>query len=499
MLGLYPATLHGTAPRVAWTAGPYHDLVRVHAILLAGGAGDRFGAELPKQFVRLAGEPILLRAIRTIAAAGIDALVIVSHPDWIAETGRELAAAGLSITATVVAGGLTRNESTRNGLEALDAAPDDVIVVHDAVRPLVPLDVIRRAIAPVADATADATDTVIPSADTLVIVEDGAVIEIPERGRYRRGQTPQVFRQSILARAYAAASVAGDLTATDDCTLVLRYVPGARIVAVPGDEMNLKITTRIDLVMADRMLQMRTLSPADVTAIEGLTGARILVVGGTNGIGRAIADEATSLGAVAEVEGRSTGLDVRDAAAVDARVAAAAKRLGGLDHVVVTAGILRLGPLADTPAAALAEVIDVNLTGTINVAGAAFRHLAATRGSFTAFASSSFTRGRPDYVAYSASKAGVVNLVQGLAEEWAASGVRANVISPERTDTPMRAHAFPNESRDGLLGAQDVARATLRLLTSDLTGQVLDVRRHDASPVAAGASDSPEHVLDGRG
>jgi 2-C-methyl-D-erythritol 4-phosphate cytidylyltransferase len=140
--------------------------------------------------------------------------------------------------------------------------------------------------------------------------------------------------------------------------------------------------------------------------------------------------------------------------------------------------------VADAPPGVLAEVIDVNLTGTLNVARAAFRHLQASGGSFTAFASSSFTRGRADYVAYSASKAGVVNLVEGLADEWAASGVRANVVSPERTDTAMRARAFPNESRDGLLSAHEVAMATLRLLASDLTGQVLDVRRHDATPPA---------------
>ena len=455
--------------------------MRVHAILLAGGAGDRFGAEVPKQFVRLAGEPILLRSVRALAAAGIDDLVIVAHPDWMTETERELSAARLSIPACVVAGGVTRNESTRNGMLALDAEPDDVVLVHDAVRPLVPLDVVRRSIAPVADGTADATDTVILSADTLVIVEHGRVVEIPERGRYRRGQTPQVFRMSVLAQAYAAASLAGDLAATDDCSLVLRYVPDARVLAVPGDEVNLKITTRIDLVMADRMLQMRTLSSADAFAFSGLAGARILIVGGTNGIGRAIAEEAIQLGAQAIVEGRSTGLDVRDAAAVDARVEAAAGSLGGLDHVVVTAGVLRIGAVVDAPHGALAEIIDVNLTGTLNVARAAFRHLVATRGSFTAFASSSFTRGRADYVAYSASKAGVVNLVEGLADEWASSFVRANVVSPERTDTPMRARAFPDESREGLLTAQDVAHATLRLLASDLTGQVLDVRRHDVA------------------
>jgi 2-C-methyl-D-erythritol 4-phosphate cytidylyltransferase len=86
-------------------------------------------------------------------------------------------------------------------------------------------------------------------------------------------------------------------------------------------------------------------------------------------------------------------------------------------------------------------------------------------------------------VAYSASKAAVVNLAQGLAEEWAADGIRVNAVSPERTDTPMRHRAFPGEPRVGLLAPVDVARATLDLLRSDLTGQVLDVRKEDARGV----------------
>ncbi len=454
--------------------------MRIHAILLAGGDGNRFGGELPKQFVRLAGEQVLARSLRTVAAAGVDRVVIVSHPDWLAETQALVDAVGPSIPTTVVAGGTSRNESTRNGLRSLSADDGDTVLVHDAVRPLVPPEVIRRSIEPVVAGTADATDTVIPSADTLVIVEGDQVIEIPDRGRFRRGQTPQVFRASILARAYAAATAAGDLTATDDCSLVLRYVPGARVVAVAGDEVNLKITTRIDMVMADRMLQMQTLDPA--TALEparSLADARVLVIGGTNGIGRAIADEAERQGAHVEVDGRSAGLDVRDAAAVATRVDAAAARLGGLDHVIVTAGVLRIGSIADCSPAELAEVIDVNLTGTLNVARAAHPHLRASRGSLTAFASSSFTRGRPGYVTYSASKAAVVNVAQGLADEWSVDGIRVNAISPERTDTPMRRRAFPDESREGLLTTPEVAVATLRLLTSDLTGQVLDVRRHD--------------------
>jgi 2-C-methyl-D-erythritol 4-phosphate cytidylyltransferase len=452
----------------------------VHALVLAGGSGDRFGAEMPKQFVRLAGEPILLRSIRAIAAAGIDQLIVVTHPSWLRETQALVDGAGLHVPVSIVAGGVTRNESTRNGLAALAAADDDIVLIHDAVRPLVPLEVILRSIEPIASGRADATDTVIPSADTLVVVEGDGVVEIPDRARFRRGQTPQTFRKSILDRAYAAAAAAGDLSATDDCSLVLRHVPGVRIVAVAGDEVNIKITTRTDMILADRMIQMRTLSTAaDPTPTRSLAGARIHVIGGTNGIGQEIAVLARAEGAQVVVDGRRTGLDVRDYAQVETHVAAAAAGLGGLDHVICTAGVLRVGRAVDLTPAELAEVIDVNVGGSLNVARAAHAHLRASSGSITLFASSSFTLGRPNYVAYSASKAAVVNLVQGLAEEWAADGIRVNAVSPERTDTPMRRAAFPTESPIGLLPVRDVAVATLRLIRSDLTGQVLDVRRHD--------------------
>ena len=460
--------------------------MQIHAIILAGGDGNRFGGELPKQFVRLAGEPILLRTLRRLHGARIGRLVVVAHPRWLDETRRLIDAARLAdqMDVVVVAGGATRNESTRNGLAALGGADDDVVLVHDAVRPLLPLEVIQRAVEPIISGRADATDTVIPSADTLVIVDGEDVAEIPDRSRYRRGQTPQTFRVGVLARAYAAAEAAGDLSATDDCSLVLRYVPDARMLAVAGDEINMKITTRIDMVMADRMLQMSVLVPGpEPTPTATLAGSRILVVGGTTGIGRAIAEGAREQGAQAEVTGSSLGLDVRDYGAVERCLREAAERLGGLDHVVCTAGVLRIGPIAATDPAVVAEVVDVNLTGSLNVARAAYPHLRATRGSITFFASSSFTRGRPDYVAYSASKAAVVNMTQGLADEWAPDGIRVNAMSPERTDTPMRRVAFPEEDRTGMLGADEVARATLRLLASDLTGQVVDVKRHDVAGV----------------
>ena len=461
---------------------------RIHALVLAGGSGDRFGAEMPKQFVRLAGEPILLRSIRAIASAGVDNLVVVTHPSWLRETNGLLETVELEVPVSVVAGGATRNESTRNGLAALEASPDDIVLIHDAVRPLVPTEVVLRSIEPILSGRADGTDTVIPSADTLVVVEGDDVVEIPERARYRRGQTPQTFRMRVISQAYAAASAAGDMSATDDCSLVLRHVPGARIVAVPGDEVNLKITTRTDMVLADRMIQMRTLSAtSEPTPTRSLDGARIHVIGGTGGIGAAIADGARREGARVIVDGRRTGLDVRDYDSVEGHLAAAAAELGGLDAVICTAGVLKVGRAIDLSPADLIEVVDVNVSGSLNVARAAHPYLAESHGSLTLFASSSFTLGRPNYVAYSASKAALVNVAQGLAEEWATDGIRVNAVSPERTDTPMRRTAFPGESPIGLLPVEDVAAATLRLIRSDLTGQVLDVRRHDGVGQAAGA------------
>ncbi len=138
-------------------------------------------------------------------------------------------------------------------------------------------------------------------------------------------------------------------------------------------------------------------------------------------------------------------------------------------------------PLVETDASTLAEVVDVNLTGTLNVARAAYPHLRASRGSLTVFTSSSFTRGRASYVAYSASKAALVNMAQGLSDEWADDGIRVNAISPERTDTPMRQRAFPDEVGAGCSMRTRSRSRRCGCIASDLTGQVLDVKRHDAS------------------
>jgi NAD(P)-dependent dehydrogenase (short-subunit alcohol dehydrogenase family) len=110
------------------------------------------------------------------------------------------------------------------------------------------------------------------------------------------------------------------------------------------------------------------------------------------------------------------------------------------------------------------------------IAQESFQYLHATRGQLLFFTSSSHTRGRAGYAVYSATKAGVVNLTQALSDEWAEAGIRVNCMSPQRTDTPMRRNASGEEPSETLLDPARVADATIDVLRSSMTGQIIDVR-----------------------
>ena len=222
------------------------------AIVLAAGAGERLGGAVPKAFAALSGVPIVVRAVRGVAAGGADRIVVVVGPDRLAEAAAVVDAPD-GVALSIVAGGASRVESTRLGLAGLQGDPADVVIVHDAARPLAAAETFRAAVAAVR-AGADGATAALPAADTIAFVDGQLITEIPTRSRLARIQTPQAFRRDVLTRAHEAAAAAGDAAATDDCGLVLRYVPGARIAWVQGDERNLKITTRLDLELATRLL-----------------------------------------------------------------------------------------------------------------------------------------------------------------------------------------------------------------------------------------------------
>ena len=143
--------------------------------------------------------------------------------------------------------------------------------------------------------------------------------------------------------------------------------------------------------------------------------------------------------------------------------------------MVNAAAILNRQPLANMSLAEIAESINTNILGAINVARLSYEYLRASRGHLMLFASSSYTYGRASYSTYSASKAALVNLTQALAEEWGEAGIKVNCVNPERSATPMRTKAFGHEPPETLLDPDEVARKALGILIGSATGYIYDI------------------------
>lgn len=452
------------------------------AIVLAGGTGSRVGLETPKQLLKIAGRSVLAHTLAVFENhPGIDEVVLmmaVGHLDAARAIVRE---EGFTKVAHVLEGAETRNATTERALAAVPHDDCDVLV-HDAVRPFLSTRIIDDCIA--ALRTYEAVDVAIPSADTIIQVEDDVIESIPDRARLRRGQTPQGFHIGTIRRAYALAAQDDGFAATDDCGVVLRYLPGVDIGVVRGEDRNMKITDPIDLHIADKLFQLANSElpqqQGEDDYREALEGKVVVVFGGSYGIGADIAAFAAKHGASVHSFSRSaTGTRVEDRRDV-AEAAAAVDRIEGrVDFVVNTAGVLPRGELVDASEETIHSSIEVNYFGPIFIAQQFFPLLQRTRGSLLLFTSSSYTRGRAGYSLYSSAKAAVVNLTQALADEWSPHHVRVNAINPERTGTPMRTQAFGAEPAGSLLESGEVARRSVDVLISGSTGQIFDVRKHD--------------------
>lgn len=455
--------------------------VRAVAVILAGGTGSRVGLTVPKQLLKVAGRPVMEHTIAVFEAAeGIDDIYVLMHPDHLQEA-IEIASRFPKVRA-VLPGRETRNATTQAALDALHGMPDDTkVVIHDAVRPLVSQQIITDSLA--ALDSHEAVDVAIRSADTIIEVDDEAIlVGVPPRNSLRRGQTPQSFRLRTIRDAYRWAWEDPGFSATDDCSVVLRYSPHVPIVVVNGHESNMKITEPIDVYLADRLFQLRSHDApqphTDEYYSEKLTGKSIVVLGGSRGIGAELTRLARRFGANVHAFSRSTtGTHIESEDDIVAALRSAVERSGRIDAIVVTAGVLTRGRLRDMPVGDVVSAVNINYVAPMLVARAGFQYLSATHGHLLLFTSSSYTRGRADYAVYSSAKAAIVNLTQALSDEWSEDGVRVNCLNPERTATPMRTEAFGPEPASSLLTAEDVARAALDVLASDSTGAVVDVRR----------------------
>lgn len=217
--------------------------MRIAAILLAAGRGERLGTDAPKAFTELDGRPLLLHSFDAVRSSLEGAAVVVTVPqDWEARTS-----ALVGNGARVVTGGDTRQRSVAVALEAIghDEEPD-VIVCHDVARPFATAALFGAVVGALeGDGGADGAIPVIDVADTLMRVDDGHVVETIPRKGIVRVQTPQAFRYEALVRAHREA---GDEGATDDASLLERI--GLRVATVEGEADNIKITTLEDLRLA---------------------------------------------------------------------------------------------------------------------------------------------------------------------------------------------------------------------------------------------------------
>ncbi len=231
--------------------------MHVTAIVPAAGGGTRLAGEQSKQYLPLAGIPLLARTLRALWASGrVDHLILVVPPGHEARCRMEiLEPFGLHADA-VVPGGADRQASVFAGLSRVPEGTD-LVLVHDGARPFITAEVIQSAVS-LAGAVGAAV-VAVPITDTIKVVgPDGSVKETPERGRLWAAQTPQVFRPALLREAHLRALQDG-FRSTDDSALVERL--GHPVRLVPGSPENLKITTTADLAQADHILQARHREP----------------------------------------------------------------------------------------------------------------------------------------------------------------------------------------------------------------------------------------------
>jgi 2-C-methyl-D-erythritol 4-phosphate cytidylyltransferase len=232
--------------------------MRMVAVVLGGGTGQRIGAPLPKQLLRLGDRTLLEHCVAAFEQApGVDEILVVMAGDYV-EQARAMLGGGYGKVTGVIAGGVARSDSTRVALAALAASGEDPadcgVLLHDAARPLVDQRIIADCVAALAVQHRDAAGVAVPTSDTIVITNNGVMHSIPRRETLWRCQTPQCFRLPVITRAHELAAADPEFAPTDDCGVVLRYLPDVKVHIVPGSERNLKITYPQDLAVAETLL-----------------------------------------------------------------------------------------------------------------------------------------------------------------------------------------------------------------------------------------------------
>lgn len=227
---------------------------RAFAVVPAAGMGKRMGASINKQYLQLGGKPIVARTLEVFQQSpSIAGIILVIPQDEIPYCQHEVVDRyQLSKVLKIVAGGAERQYSVLNGLRELQRHADDrdVVLVHDGVRPFITEALLQQSIA--LATTGVGALVAVPAKDTIKVVQDGVVVDTPDRSTLWQAQTPQSFQFDQIFKAYLQAE-ADAFLGTDDCSLLERS--GMTVRIVQGSYQNIKITTPEDLVLAEAFLR----------------------------------------------------------------------------------------------------------------------------------------------------------------------------------------------------------------------------------------------------
>lgn len=223
------------------------------AILLAGGTGSRAGFDRPKQFLELSGRMVIEYSIMAFEESPlIDEIAVVVHPQYNELIGNAVRCNNWQKVKRILPGGAERYDSSLSAIRAY--ADEDVnLIFHDAARPLLPQEVIRSVCQ--ALKSYDAVGVGIASVDTIMEVKDQRITRVPVRSDIQRMQTPQAFSIQTITEAYRKALADPEFRATDDCGVVLKYLPDTPIHVVEGDECLMKLTYADDLDNLERLVR----------------------------------------------------------------------------------------------------------------------------------------------------------------------------------------------------------------------------------------------------
>lgn len=223
--------------------------MKVQAIIPAAGIGERLACDISKPLVSLLKKPMLIHTLSVFEECPlIDSVVLVAHENHMSEIEKLVKKSHLKKVSKIIAGGPTRSDSVGNGLKILDA-DTDIVVVHDAARPLISDAILQKAIEACESEDAVIVAVAVKSTIKKVNKEDLVVEETLKRDELWEVQTPQVFKKDVLVRAHGEKE---DNKATDDAALVEGI--GLKVKIIEGDYRNIKVTTKEDVLLAEVFL-----------------------------------------------------------------------------------------------------------------------------------------------------------------------------------------------------------------------------------------------------